>query len=118
MNDSANMLAALIAAPPEEQTRFPPTSRYFGVAARTRTLPDGREATHLVPRVMPAEDSFNVLAVHIVVPPERTDTLAAQYFGDAQSWWRIADANAPRIPEELTLEPGTEVTIAVSEEAG
>lgn len=118
MTNQADMLAALIAAPPQEQTRFPSTSRYFGVAARTRTLPDGREATHLVPRVMPAEDSFNVLGVHTVVPPERTDTLAARYFGDAQSWWRIADANAPRIPEELTEEPGTEITIAVSEETG
>ncbi len=118
MTDNANMLAALIAAPPQEQTRFPATSRYFGVAARTRTLPDGREATHLVPRIMPAEDSFNVLAIHTVVPPERTDTLAAQYFGDAQSWWRIPDANAVRIPEELTAESGTEIKIAVSEEAG
>jgi nucleoid-associated protein YgaU len=42
---------------------------------------------------------------HRVVAGDRLDLLAARYFGDPLQFWRIADANPARSPDEL-LEPG------------
>ena len=111
-------LAALIAAPPQEQTRYPASSRYFGLPARVRTLPDGREATYLVPRVLPNPGRMTEIATHIVAPLDRTDLLAARYFGDALASWRIPDANGRGIPEELTGTPGVRLRIAVQDGTG
>lgn len=108
-------LAALIAAPPEDQTRYPPNSRYHGLPARRRSLPDGREARYLVPRVLPDPAAMTAIATHVVAPLDRTDLLAARYFGDPILSWRIPDANGRGLPEELTATPGRRLRIAVSE---
>lgn len=118
MSQQSDMLAALLAAPPEAQTRYPPNSRYHGLAARSRTLPDGRVVTHLVPRVLPDPAAMTLLAVHPVQPLDRCDKLAAQYFGDPLLGWRIADANTRGIPDELTQIPGRRLRISVSEGGG
>ena len=118
MSTNQDALAALIAAPPQEQTRYPPSSRYFGLPAGTRTLPDGREATYLVPRVLPDPAKMTDIAVHTVAPLDRTDLLAARYFADPLASWRIPDANGRGIPEELTQVPGTRLRIAVADGSG
>jgi len=118
MASRQDALAALVAAPPQEQTRYPANSRYFGLPARVRRLPDGREATWLVPRVLPDPAQMTDLAVHTVAPLDRTDLLAARYFGDPLVSWRIADANGRGLPEELTRNPGTRLRIAVPDGMG
>ncbi len=118
MSQQSDMLAALLAAPPEAQTRYPPNSRYHGLAARSRTLPDGRIVTHLVPRVLPDPAAMTLLGVHAVRPLDRCDTLAAAWFGDPLLGWRIADANTRGIPDELTQIPGRRLRIAISEGGG
>lgn len=118
MVQQSDMLAALLAAPPEAQTRYPVNSRYYGLPARTRILADGREATYLVPRILPDPAALTLLAVHVVAPLERTDTLAARYFGDPLTNWRIADANGRGIPDELTTTPGRRLRIAIAEGGG
>lgn len=118
MPAQADMLAALLAAPPEAQTRYPPNSRYFGLAARARLLADGREATYLVPRVLPDPAAMTLLGFHVVAPLDRTDRLAARYFSDPLTNWRIADANVCQIPEELTATPGRRLRIAIAEGGG
>ena len=40
---------------------------------------------------------------HEVTAADRLDTLAAQYYGDSQLWWRIADANDADDPDELLV---------------
>ena len=115
MTLQADALAALLAAPPEAQTRYPPNSRYFGLPARSRTLADGRTATYLVPRILPDPAAMTLLTTHVVRPLDRTDTLAAQYFADPLVNWRIADANGRGIPEELTATPGRRLRIAIAE---
>lgn len=115
MSQQSDMLAALLAAPPEAQTRYPPNSRYHGLPARTRKLADGREATYLVPRVLPDPEKMTVLATHVVAPLDRTDTLAARYFSDPLVGWRIADANGRGIPEQLTALPGRRLRIAIAD---
>ena len=111
----AEILEALLAAPPQEQTRYPPNSRYHGLGARTRTLPDGRQATYLVPRVLPDPRAMTQIGAHVVRPGDRTDTIAARYLGDPLASWRIADANARTIPAALTAEPGRRLRIALPE---
>lgn len=118
MSQQSDMLAALLAAPPEAQTRYPPNSRYHGLPARSRTLPDGRLVTHLVPRVLPDPARMTLLAVHAVRPLDRCDKLAAAYLGDPLLDWRIADANSHGILDDLTGEPGRRLRIAVSEGRG
>lgn len=118
MVSQTDMLAALLAAPAQDQTRYPPNSRYHGVKARTRTLPDGRQATYLVPRIPPDPAEMSVLAIHTVVALERTDTLAERYFGNALVSWRIGDANGRGIPEELMQTPGRRLRIAVPNGGG
>ena len=115
MAQHSDMLATLLAAPPERQTRYPPNSRYHGLPARTCRLADGRDATYLVPRILPDPAAMTLLAFHVVAPLERTDTLAARYFGDPLTNWRIADANGRGIPEDLTTTPGRRLRIAIAE---
>lgn len=118
MDHQSDLLSALLAAPPEAQMRYPPNSRYHGLPARSRTLPDGRLVTHLVPRVLPDPDGMTLLAVHAVQPLDRCDTLAATFFGDPLLGWRIADANTRGIPDDLTRVPGRRLRIAVPEGGG
>ncbi len=47
---------------------------------------------------------------HRVVAGDRLDLLAARYFGDPLQFWRIADANPARSPDEL-IEPGRVLVI-------
>lgn len=115
MSQQADALAALLAAPPEAQTRYPPNSRYHGLPARTRKLADGRDATYLVPRILPDPAAMTLLTTHLVAALDRTDTLAARYFSDPLVGWRIADANGRGIPEDLTAQPGRRLRIAIAE---
>jgi hypothetical protein len=92
---------------------FPPTSRYSGIATTTLTSADGRTVVYLARRFLPSPDSFALLQMHVVTQGERLDNIAAQYLGDPQAFWRIADANGAMRPEELTETPGRSVRITL-----
>lgn len=108
-------IAQLLAAPGLEATAHPPESRYHGTAVRTRTLPSGETVKHLAPRVPPRPETMTRLSGHVVAAGERIDTLAQRFFGDPAAWWRLADANAARLPAELTDRPGRRLVVAVSD---
>lgn len=94
---------------------FPPTSRYYGVETATLTTPDGRTVAYLRRRFLPPPERFAVLQEHVVSQGERLDQIAASYLGDAEAFWRIADANGAMAPEELTATPGRRLLITLPE---
>ncbi len=93
------------------QTLFPPTSRYYGITAATFTEPDGRIEIYLRRRFLPPLESFAALQQHTVSQNERLDHIAFRYLGDAEQFWRIADANTAMKPEDLTRKPGRRIQI-------
>ena len=91
---------------------FAPSSRYHGVAlglyastALTRATP------YVLRRFVPQRRDIGIVADHVVRGGDRPDLLAAQELGDAELYWRLADANAVTDPFELTDTPGSRVAI-------
>lgn len=106
-------LALLLAAPGLDATAFPPNSRYNGVPVRSRQTVRGETVKYLAPRIPPAPEGMTRLGVHRVAAGDRLDNLASRYFGDPVLNWRLADANAARLPDVLTERPGDRLLIAV-----
>ena len=94
---------------------FPPTSRYYGIDTKQLTTADGRVIVYLQRRFVPAPDRFALLVEHVVSQGERLDNIAAQYIGDPEAFWRIADANTAMQPEDLTATPGRSLRITLPE---
>jgi len=92
---------------------FPPTSRYFGIDTATMTTADGKTSVYLRRRFLPSPDSFALLQLHVVTQGERLDNIAAQYIGDPEAFWRVADANGAMRPEELTETVGRSLRITL-----
>lgn len=93
---------------------FAPNSRYRGVAQglyiRDATDPGVR---YVLRRFIPRRRDIVVVAEHIVVSGERPDVLAAQTLGDAELYWRLADANAVVDPDEMVGTVGSRVLVPV-----
>jgi hypothetical protein len=94
---------------------FPATSRYYGIQTVTLKAADGRTIAFLQRRFVPPPDRFALLQEHVVAEGERLDHIAAKYFGDAEAFWRIADANSAMRPEELTETIGRRLRITLPE---
>jgi hypothetical protein len=94
---------------------FPPTSRYYGIAAAQLTLPDGTVIAFLRRRFVPPPENFALLFEHVVAAGDRLDNLAAQYLGDPLQYWRICDANRAIRPDDLTAEVGRRLRITQPE---
>lgn len=93
--------------------KFSPTSRYHGIDVATLTLPDGRTIAYVRRRFVPQPGRFALLREHVVRAGERLDHIAANYLGDPEQFWRIADANGAIAPETLTDEAGSIVRITL-----
>ena len=89
-------------------SKYPRTSRYF---ASDQLQHDG--VPYLRPRLLPSPDSFSVITTYEVRAGDRSDVLAFRQFGDAEQWWRIADANPVLDPRELTDTPGRKLRITL-----
>ncbi|MGM1062648.1 tail protein X [Saccharothrix sp. Mg75] len=100
MTNPADAMAAAVPSP----TSYPRGSRYHGVPAAVHVMPDGEAVPHLTRRLLPP-DAGTAVSEHEVTAGDRVDLLAHRYYGDAQAWWRIADANPVVDPDDLT-EPG------------
>jgi hypothetical protein len=94
-------------------SRYPRTSRYYGVPLAVRTEQDGREVPYLRRRLLPRTDGLTSAGEHTVSAGDRLDVLAYRCLGSADPWWRIADANPAVDPRELTATPGRRITIAL-----
>lgn len=96
----------------DETTRFPPGSRYHGVAVAALDTPEGPRL-YLRRRFIAPAAEFATLCEHTVADGERVDRLAARYLGDSEQYWRICDANGVLRPDELTAAPGRRVRITL-----
>lgn len=84
---------------------FPITSRYFGLEIVQWTAPDGRLLPYVRRRFLPTT-VVTPIAEHVVVQGDRLDNVTAQYLGDPEQFWRVADANDALHPDELTQTVG------------
>ena len=115
MNEALRQLETLLSGSAAVPARFPPNSRYHGVATLLRTEADGRTVAYLARRFIPAPENFVLARVHSVVQGDRLDLLASNHIGDPEQWWKIADANGAMQPEALTEILGLPLRIALPE---
>jgi len=94
---------------------FPPTSRYANIEIAQLDLGQGRTVNYLRRRLVPQPDRFVPLLEHVVVEGDRLDNITAQYLGDPEQFWRVADANGAMRPDELTETPGRRLLITLPE---
>ncbi len=94
--------------------KFPINSRYYRAETAQFTTKDGRTVVYLRRRFVPPPESFSLLQVHSVTQGERLDHVAAQYLGDPEQFWRIADANNAMRPEDL-MQTGRKLRITLPE---
>lgn len=102
----------LIAAGAIPSSPFAPTSRYRDIALG-RYQRDANDAgvTYVLRRFIAQRRDIAIAFEHIVQSGERPDLLGAQAFGDAELYWRVADANAVTDPFEMTDTMGLRVAI-------
>ena len=94
---------------------FPPSSRYHGLEAAPWTDANGQEVVYLRRRIVPQIDRFTTLHEHAVVEGDRIENLAHRHLGDAEQFWRVADANGALRPGDLTETPGVRIRITLPE---
>lgn len=94
---------------------FPADSRYHASGVLQYTAPGGQQITYLVRRFVPqpGAPNYSTVAQHTVQQGDRTDLLAAKYFGDPLIYWLICDANGTIRPEDAVQTPGTVLNITM-----
>lgn len=95
-------------------TAFPPSSRYYGIAAVFIETADGGKTAYLGRRFVPPPERFELLQEHTVTQGERLDNISARYLGDPEQFWRLCDANRALHPHELE-QPGLRLRITLPE---
>ena len=100
---------------PPTPSPLPATSRYQGIDIATSTTPSGDEVRWFRRRFVPPPERLATSHDHIVVAGERLDIIANEELGDAELWWRLADANRAMRPSDLTAEPGTTLHVGLPE---
>lgn len=95
---------------------FDTTSRYFNLATKTMSVPDGadgtREVRYAARRIIPSAENLTTLVEHTVAQGERLDQITARYLADPTQFWRVCDANNVLQPAELE-ETGRIIKIAL-----
>lgn len=104
-------LQQLLSAGVVPQNPLPPTSRYAEVGI-AHHVPEGEPGVETVPiaflrrRLVPRPERFSALYEVRCVEGDRRDLLAARHYGDAELWWRLADANGVIDPADMAGPPG------------
>jgi nucleoid-associated protein YgaU len=81
---------------------------FQGSRYTTTKLMEGQVPRTLALRRIP--DTRGVIE-HIVMEGERLDHLAARFYGDAEKYWLILDANPDELDPFELLEPGRRIRI-------
>lgn len=92
---------------------FEPTSRYFNLETATLTATDGRVLRYVKRRFLPQGEDMSLLVEVTVTDGDRPDLITARSLGDAEQFWRVADANNTMNPFDLTVEPGAIVRVPI-----
>jgi hypothetical protein len=85
---------------------FSESSRYRGLPVLRCQDADGREIVYVGRRWIPLPEMFADVGRYQVRDGDRLDNLAAEFLGNPQLYWRLADANAALAPGELTARIG------------
>jgi hypothetical protein len=94
---------------------FASNSRYRDVAlGRYQCDANDPGVPYVLRRFIPQRHDIAIAFEHIVQSGERPDLLGAKAYGDAELYWRVADANAVTDPFELTDTLGLRVAIPVA----
>lgn len=80
---------------------FSVTSRYFTTETAIWVGADGRQIAYIRRRFLPIAPVV-MMTEHVVTQGDRLDNVTAQYMGDPEQFWRVADANNTMHPDELT----------------
>ena len=83
-------------------------SRYESVTTLTHATAEGRTIRYKALRIVPEPRGS---LTHGVRQDERLDRVAQDWFGNAELWWRVADANTELDPDALVAEPGRTITV-------
>ncbi|AFY34123.1 LysM peptidoglycan-binding domain-containing protein [Calothrix sp. PCC 7507] len=94
---------------------FPITSRYYGLDTAEFSTATGKKIVYLRRRFVPSPERFALLQEHTVTEGDRLDNITAQYLGDPEQFWRVADANGAMHPDELTQTIGRRLRITLPE---
>jgi hypothetical protein len=94
---------------------FPPESRYHTVPLATVLLADGRQATYLRRRFVPAPERFVAVGERSIVQGDRPDLLANELFGAPELFWRLCDANGVLRPDDLVAVVGSVIRVTLPE---
>ena len=78
---------------------FSPGSRYERVPVAVHVDRSGKERPYVLLRTFPP--AAPTQQQHEVAEHERLDLIAFAFFGDAEQFWRICDANRTLEPESL-----------------
>jgi len=113
MNQAQQQLETLLAQGATQTPRFAPNSRYAMTVTTTLVTADGRMIPYVRRRFVPAPETFALVSEHSVVSGDRLDNLAAAYFGDAELYWRLADANGALRPDGLTETVGRRLRVTL-----
>jgi hypothetical protein len=109
-------LQELLAAGAVPTTSFPPTSRYAEVGVDAYDPGGGAPAVpYLRRRLCPRAERLALLYEVRVVEGDRRDLVAARHVGDAELWWRLADANSVVDPRTLTDTVGRRLRVTLPE---
>jgi nucleoid-associated protein YgaU len=97
---------------------FQLTSRYYGLETAELETAQGSKVRYVRRRFAPQPERFDLLTEHTVAEGDRLDTIAAQYLGDAEQFWRICDANNAIRPDELIETLGRRLRVTLPEGIG
>ncbi|SPE40624.1 conserved hypothetical protein [Candidatus Sulfopaludibacter sp. SbA3] len=92
---------------------FAANSRYLGLDTATLTNADGTTVPYIKRRFLPQPGQLAQVQTYTVVQGDRLDVIAGRYFGDADLFWRICDANGAMRPSDLTCTPGQVLRICM-----
>jgi hypothetical protein len=98
---------------------FRSNSRYYGIDTEMLTTPAGKTVIYLRRRFVPSPTRFALLQEHTVTQGDRLDNITANYLGDPEQFWRVADANNAMNPVDLVEPPdkiGSKLKITLPED--
>lgn len=101
----AMMMQGIVQPGSLKASLFPITSRYYGIDTAMLTTSAGKTVIYLRRRFVPSPERFALLQEHTVVEGDRLDNITAQYLGDPEQFWRVADANKAMNPFDLVKQP-------------
>jgi hypothetical protein len=110
-------LQELLAAGAVPTTTFPPTSRYASAGVDAWDPGGGRLPVPYVRRRFCASPRRFALLYEVRIEEgDRRDVLAFRHLGDAEFWWRLADANGIVDPRDLAQPVGRLLRITLPED--